>query len=187
MQHTHAHLFIYCIGVVWPIHCELNLTRSFMLDTNVYTMCNLYMGFTQLMTESFISEFPCVERYFWTMVNQPNFKKVLGEVKQISLSFLLQRSKYLSQKNLQYQSLRMNPKRRNQHSPNQNLVRKRRKSKGNVAIHNVDCCQHQCLRLYIWCYLLILSIFVDWAHIVTLLIIIIRLNFFSLVYLFIYF
>ena len=140
MQHTYAHLYIYCIGVVWPIHCELNLTRSFMLDTNVYTMCNLYMGFTQLMTESFISEFPSVERYFWTMVNQPNFKKVLGEVKQISLSFLLQRSKYLSQKNLQYQSLRMNPKRRNQQSPNQNLVRKRRKSKGNVAIHNVDCC-----------------------------------------------
>ncbi|WRX15111.1 Elongation factor 1B gamma [Theobroma cacao] len=28
------------------------------------------------------SEFPHVERYFWTMVNQPNFKKILGEVKQ---------------------------------------------------------------------------------------------------------
>ncbi|KAF2293924.1 hypothetical protein GH714_005723 [Hevea brasiliensis] len=25
---------------------------------------------------------PHVERYFWTMVNQPNFKKILGEVKQ---------------------------------------------------------------------------------------------------------
>ncbi|KAG2657119.1 hypothetical protein PVAP13_1KG192600 [Panicum virgatum] len=27
-------------------------------------------------------EFPHVERYFWTMVNQPNFKKVIGDVKQ---------------------------------------------------------------------------------------------------------
>ena len=27
-------------------------------------------------------EFPHVERYFWTMVNQPNFLKVMGEVKQ---------------------------------------------------------------------------------------------------------
>jgi len=34
------------------------------------------------MTKSFTSEFPHVERYFWTIVNQPNFKKVLGEVKQ---------------------------------------------------------------------------------------------------------
>lgn len=40
------------------------------------------MGFTQLMTKSFTSEFPHVERYFWTLVNQPNFKKILGEVKQ---------------------------------------------------------------------------------------------------------
>lgn len=34
------------------------------------------------MTKSFTSEFPHIERYFWTLVNQPNFKKILGEVKQ---------------------------------------------------------------------------------------------------------
>lgn len=34
------------------------------------------------MTKSFTSEFPHVERYFWTMVNLPNFRKILGEVKQ---------------------------------------------------------------------------------------------------------
>nr|POF03275.1 elongation factor 1-gamma [Quercus suber] len=34
---------------------------------DIVTMCNLYIGFTQLMTKSFISEFPYVERYFWTM------------------------------------------------------------------------------------------------------------------------
>lgn len=34
------------------------------------------------MTKSFTSEFPHVERYFWTMVNQPNFSKILGEVTQ---------------------------------------------------------------------------------------------------------
>ena len=49
---------------------------------DIITTCNLYMGFTHLMTKSFTSEFPHVERYFWTMVNQPNFKKILGEVKQ---------------------------------------------------------------------------------------------------------
>lgn len=49
---------------------------------DIITTMNLYMGFTRLMTKSFTSEFPHVERYFWTMVNQPNFSKILGEVKQ---------------------------------------------------------------------------------------------------------
>ncbi|XP_058090122.1 elongation factor 1-gamma-like [Magnolia sinica] len=49
---------------------------------DIVTTCNLYMGFSKIMTKSFTSEFPHVERYFWTMVNQPNFRKVLGEVKQ---------------------------------------------------------------------------------------------------------
>ncbi|XP_068636439.1 elongation factor 1-gamma-like [Aristolochia californica] len=49
---------------------------------DIILTCNLYIGFTKVLTKSFTSEFPHVERYFWTMVNQPNFKKVLGEVKQ---------------------------------------------------------------------------------------------------------
>ncbi|CAI0436133.1 unnamed protein product [Linum tenue] len=49
---------------------------------DIILTCNLYMGFSRIMTKSFTSEFPHVERYFWTLVNQPNFKKVLGEVKQ---------------------------------------------------------------------------------------------------------
>uniref|UniRef100_A0A0E0IYA9 Elongation factor 1-gamma 2 n=1 Tax=Oryza nivara TaxID=4536 RepID=A0A0E0IYA9_ORYNI len=49
---------------------------------DIVMTCNLYMGFARIMTKSFTSEFPHVERYFWTMVNQPNFKKVLGDVKQ---------------------------------------------------------------------------------------------------------
>ncbi|KAM1023789.1 hypothetical protein PS1_045002 [Malus domestica] len=44
--------------------------------------CNLYFGFTQILIKSFTSEFPHVERYFWTLVNQPTFKKVMGDVKQ---------------------------------------------------------------------------------------------------------
>lgn len=44
--------------------------------------CNLYNGFSRILTKSFTSEFPHVERYFWTIVNQPNFCKILGEVKQ---------------------------------------------------------------------------------------------------------
>ncbi|GLT72797.1 hypothetical protein SLA2020_447010 [Shorea laevis] len=49
---------------------------------DIILTCNLYMGFSHLFTKSFTSEFPHVERYFWTLVNQPNFKKFLGEVKQ---------------------------------------------------------------------------------------------------------
>ena len=104
-----------------------------------FTTCNLYIGFTQLMTKSFISEFPYVERYFWTMVNQPNFKKVLGEVKQISLFPVTK--KHLSRKNLLNQGLRMNPKMRNQQSPNQNLVRKRRLQSPNLRILLIYCPQ----------------------------------------------
>uniref|UniRef100_A0A453SCL2 Uncharacterized protein n=1 Tax=Aegilops tauschii subsp. strangulata TaxID=200361 RepID=A0A453SCL2_AEGTS len=44
--------------------------------------CNLYHGFARILTKTFTSEFPHVERYFWTMVNQPNFKKVIGDFKQ---------------------------------------------------------------------------------------------------------
>ncbi|KAK4784087.1 hypothetical protein SAY86_018455 [Trapa natans] len=44
--------------------------------------CTLSIGYTILMPKSFTSEFPHLERYFWTMVNQPNFKKVMGDVKQ---------------------------------------------------------------------------------------------------------
>jgi elongation factor 1-gamma len=49
---------------------------------DIVVTCNLYMGFARIMTKAFTSAFPHVERYFWTMVNQPNFKKVIGEVKQ---------------------------------------------------------------------------------------------------------
>ncbi|PSS29120.1 Elongation factor 1-gamma like, partial [Actinidia chinensis var. chinensis] len=49
---------------------------------DIVMTCNLYLGFTHLMTKSFTSEFPHVDRYFWTMVNQPNFSKIMGEMKQ---------------------------------------------------------------------------------------------------------
>ncbi|KAB1210901.1 Elongation factor 1-gamma 2 [Morella rubra] len=49
---------------------------------DIIMICNLVMGFSRILTKSFTSEFPHVERYFWTMVNQPNFQKILGEVKQ---------------------------------------------------------------------------------------------------------
>uniref|UniRef100_A0A7C9CS98 Glutathione transferase n=1 Tax=Opuntia streptacantha TaxID=393608 RepID=A0A7C9CS98_OPUST len=49
---------------------------------DIIMICNLYYGFRWVMTKSFTKDFPHVERYFWTLVNQPNFKKVIGEVKQ---------------------------------------------------------------------------------------------------------
>ncbi|GJT27939.1 elongation factor 1-gamma-like protein [Tanacetum coccineum] len=50
---------------------------------DIITTCNLLYGIKMLMPKSFTSEYPNVERYFWTMVDQPNFKKVIGEVKQV--------------------------------------------------------------------------------------------------------
>ncbi|KAM0061374.1 putative glutathione S-transferase, Thioredoxin-like superfamily, glutathione Transferase family [Helianthus debilis subsp. tardiflorus] len=49
---------------------------------NIITTCNLVLAFQHLTPKSFTSEYPHVERYFWTMINQPNFSKVFGEVKQ---------------------------------------------------------------------------------------------------------
>jgi len=49
---------------------------------DIVMTCNLYTGFTGVMTKTFSSQFPHVERYFWSLVNQPNFRKVMGEVKQ---------------------------------------------------------------------------------------------------------
>lgn len=49
---------------------------------DIIITCNLTLGFSRIMTKSFTLEFPHVERYFWTMVNLPNFRKILGEVKQ---------------------------------------------------------------------------------------------------------
>ncbi|KAG5520339.1 hypothetical protein RHGRI_033045 [Rhododendron griersonianum] len=49
---------------------------------DIIMTCNFVLGFNRIMTKSFTSEFPNVERYFWTMVNQPNFYKILGDIKQ---------------------------------------------------------------------------------------------------------
>lgn len=49
---------------------------------DIIMACNLYPGFCYVLTKTFMAEFPHVERYFWTMVNQPNFCKIFGEVKQ---------------------------------------------------------------------------------------------------------
>lgn len=49
---------------------------------DIVMICNLYYGFKHIMTKSFTSEFPHVERYFWTVANQPKIKKFLGDFKQ---------------------------------------------------------------------------------------------------------
>ncbi|PWA66498.1 Glutathione S-transferase/chloride channel, C-terminal [Artemisia annua] len=49
---------------------------------DIITTCNLLYGFKWLMPKVFTSKFPHVEKYFWAMIDQPNFKKVTGEVKQ---------------------------------------------------------------------------------------------------------
>lgn len=49
---------------------------------DIVLTCNLAVGFARIFTKSFTSEFPHVERYFWTMVNQPNFSKIIGKLEQ---------------------------------------------------------------------------------------------------------
>ncbi|KAG6435251.1 hypothetical protein SASPL_100121 [Salvia splendens] len=49
---------------------------------DIITVCILVQGIKAILIKSFTSEFPHVERYFWTLVNQPNFKKVLGDIEQ---------------------------------------------------------------------------------------------------------
>ncbi|VFQ69935.1 unnamed protein product [Cuscuta campestris] len=49
---------------------------------DIVMTCNLSVGYRFILTKSFTKDFPHVERYFWTMVNQPNFAKILGEIKQ---------------------------------------------------------------------------------------------------------
>ncbi|KAL8482451.1 hypothetical protein ACS0TY_028574 [Phlomoides rotata] len=49
---------------------------------DIIMVCNLGYGFKNILTKSFTSEFPHVERYFWTLINQPNFKKVWGNLEQ---------------------------------------------------------------------------------------------------------
>lgn len=49
---------------------------------DIIMTCNLTNPFHVALTKEFTSEFPHVERYFWTLVNQPNFKKVIGEITQ---------------------------------------------------------------------------------------------------------
>ncbi|KAL8223922.1 hypothetical protein R6Q57_019397 [Mikania cordata] len=60
---------------------------------DIIITCNLLLGFKLLMPKSFTSEFPHVERYFWTMVNQPNFSKIIGEVKQTEATIPLPSAK----------------------------------------------------------------------------------------------
>ncbi|XP_022949688.1 elongation factor 1-gamma-like [Cucurbita moschata] len=60
---------------------------------DIIMTCNLFMGFTKLMTKSFTSDFPHVERYFWTLVNQPNIKRILGEIKQAESILPIQSTK----------------------------------------------------------------------------------------------
>ncbi|WVZ12131.1 hypothetical protein V8G54_016661 [Vigna mungo] len=64
---------------------------------DIILTCNLYLGFANILVKSFTSEFPHVERYFWTLVNQPNFRKIFGQVKQTDSVPPLQSAKKPSQ------------------------------------------------------------------------------------------
>jgi elongation factor 1-gamma len=43
---------------------------------DIIVACNLLGGIQNVLTAGFLKPFPHVTRYFWTQVNQPEFKKV---------------------------------------------------------------------------------------------------------------
>jgi elongation factor 1-gamma len=49
---------------------------------DIIVACNLLGGIQNVLTAGFLKPFPHVTRYFWTQVNQPEFKKVIGELTQ---------------------------------------------------------------------------------------------------------
>ncbi|XP_071704026.1 elongation factor 1-gamma 1-like [Rutidosis leptorrhynchoides] len=96
-------------------------SRSFLVGDSVtladiITTCNLLLGFEFLTPKSITSEYPHVENYFWKMIDQPNFSKITGEVKQVdaSISFAIQKKPHVAEeveapkpKALKHQHLRM--------------------------------------------------------------------------------
>ncbi|CAK8564524.1 unnamed protein product [Lathyrus sativus] len=60
---------------------------------DIIMISNLYFAFTRILVKTFTSEYPHVERYFWTLVNQPNFRKILGQVKQVEAVLPVQSAK----------------------------------------------------------------------------------------------
>ncbi|CAL5228080.1 g11148 [Coccomyxa viridis] len=47
---------------------------------DIVGVCNLYFGYTKVFDGSFAKEFPAVTRWFMTLVHQPQFARVMGEV-----------------------------------------------------------------------------------------------------------
>ncbi|XP_071704311.1 elongation factor 1-gamma 1-like [Rutidosis leptorrhynchoides] len=45
---------------------------------DIITTCNFLLGFEMLMPKSFTCQYPNVERYFWNMIKEPNFRRVNG-------------------------------------------------------------------------------------------------------------
>eukprot|EP00271_Cylindrocystis_brebissonii_P007679 TRINITY_DN2127_c0_g1_i1.p1 TRINITY_DN2127_c0_g1~~TRINITY_DN2127_c0_g1_i1.p1 ORF type:complete len:464 (-),score=112.20 TRINITY_DN2127_c0_g1_i1:1035-2378(-) len=52
---------------------------------DIVTVCALYVPFKGLLSADFMKTYPHVQRYFLTLVNQPNFQKIIGEVKQCAV------------------------------------------------------------------------------------------------------
>ena len=51
---------------------------------DIVTASNLTSAVRGLLDAKFLAAYPHVNRYFWTLVNQPAFKAVVGEVEQVS-------------------------------------------------------------------------------------------------------
>ncbi|GKE12120.1 elongation factor 1-gamma [Tanacetum coccineum] len=66
-------------------------SRNFLVgDTitlaDIITTCDLIWAFEHLITQSFTFKFKHVENYFWKMVEEPKFKKVVGDIEQLKVA-----------------------------------------------------------------------------------------------------
>ncbi|KAJ7547604.1 hypothetical protein O6H91_08G094500 [Diphasiastrum complanatum] len=59
------------------------MVGHFVTLADVVLMSNLSLGYQNLFTEEFTRPYLHVDRYFWTLINLPHFKKHLGEVVRV--------------------------------------------------------------------------------------------------------
>lgn len=68
-----------CILNDYLENCTYLVGNSISL-ADIITTCNLYNGFTKVFDKEFRNNIKNVERYFTTLINQPEFKKIMGNV-----------------------------------------------------------------------------------------------------------
>ncbi|PFX21901.1 elongation factor 1-gamma-like [Stylophora pistillata] len=110
------------------------LTKTFLVGERVTLAdiavgCNLLMLYKQVMEPSFRAQFGNVNRWFLTIVNQPQFKKILGEVKLCETMAKFDGKKYAELHPKQDEKKEKKPKATKEEKPKQEKPKKEKKEK----------------------------------------------------------